>query len=535
MAKISELPELVDPAGTETVPVLIGGITRRARLDKLAGAAAGTLVAEATNDLRYRVAGAYDPAGARLTGNTAPAGTTAIYKKTFGQLFPDMGDEGGMIPWVEIAFEVAGPVRIKLFSTNGTGQPVYEADVGTFTPPAIVVLPALVRFTLPTPVKVAKAWRGGLYQAGSYVSALLNDGQNQTSMSGDYTVPTRNPDNNNATTARLFRLGVRYKSVGEQVDTLTTRVAAVEARGGGKTVLPSDTYLRAGELLPFLPDMTRIAWWGSSTMDYLGTELGTMAAAYGATPYAGGKAGELLEDTLARFGSRPALLNVVGGSIPADRSAVACVSQNGQTAALKPYAGTLAGVAGTLSWSTANNRLEFVRDAVGTAVPVADGTPMLPTIGRQHRNAVTLLNIGKNNFVPDYASADFIAQQTHEAFDWLSPFLKRVLVINHYVDMLSAPSDYKRFTKILEVNQKLRDRYGAQCVDLYAFICKGAVLFGKTVWQVTGVTPTAEDLAAQVRGNKPPSLSSDDQHLNAAGNVGMRWLIQQYIAQLGWY
>lgn len=41
MAKISELPIATDPDGTEWVPILQGGITKRVRLDSVGGGGGG--------------------------------------------------------------------------------------------------------------------------------------------------------------------------------------------------------------------------------------------------------------------------------------------------------------------------------------------------------------------------------------------------------------------------------------------------------------------------------------------------------------
>jgi lysophospholipase L1-like esterase len=146
-----------------------------------------------------------------------------------------------------------------------------------------------------------------------------------------------------------------------------------------------------------------------------------------------------------------------------------------------------------------------------------------------------LLNIGKNNINVNTAPAADIIRRTNEAWDWLAPQYKRSLVVNHFVNRDANPAVYEQYGKVREVNDALAERFGPFVVDIYSFVCLGLPQFGKAIWEVAVITPTQADLAAQAAGKKPPSLSADDLHLNAAGNKAVAWLLRQKLISLGWY
>ena len=295
--------------------------------------------------------------------------------------------------------------------------------------------------------------------------------------------------------------------------------------GGDASILPTDRSLMGGAVVPILPDMTRMAGWGSSTMEYMGAEVAAEMAALGVSYYNGGDAGVRAEHTLAQLGSHPALITVAGGSIPASGPVDVTASNVRASSLLKSFSGTLAGVAGTLS-STATT-LVFTRAAAGDAVAVPAGTPFIPTVGPQYRDAVNILNIGKNDI--GGAGADtMIIEKTAEAFAWMSPLVKRIVVMGHAVNRDTADDSPGR-AQIMTVNAAFARAYGALYFDLQSY------MVSPQIWIDAGVTPTADDLAAQARGNKPPSLSLDDLHFNAAGDAAVAKALRRFVVALGWY
>ena len=291
------------------------------------------------------------------------------------------------------------------------------------------------------------------------------------------------------------------------------------------SILPTDRALVGGAVVPILPDMTRMAGWGSSTMEYMGAEVAAEMAALGVSYYNGGDAGVRAEHTLAQLGSHPALITIAGGSIPASGPVDVTASNVRASNLLNAFSGTLAGVAGTLS-STATS-LVFTRAADGSATAVPAGTPFIPTIGPQYRNAVNVLNLGKNDI--GSAGADtMIIEKTAEAFAWLSPMVKRVVVMGHAVNRDTATDSPGR-TQIMAVNAAFARAYGALYFDLQGYMTS------PQIWIDAGVTPTQADLDAQARGNKPPTLSLDDLHFNAAGDAAIAKALRRFVVNLGWY
>lgn len=307
------------------------------------------------------------------------------------------------------------------------------------------------------------------------------------------------------------------------VDRLAPRIA--QRLGGGGQVVNSDKYVRDGQLLPLVTDMTRVIGVGSSSMEGLGGYLNPAVSALGSQFQGEGKRGEVSQQTIARLGSAPALLTFPGNSIPP--SGTATVTTNIPGYQLKAYTGTVAGVRGELSYAAP--AFTFTRSTAGTAVAVPAGTPFIPDIGTQYRGAVALLWMGKNDAgeVDDGREAGIIAR-TDQAFDWLSPQTKRALVIAHFMDTGTTAGSIER-KQLMAVNAAHKARYGNLFIDVHQLLTSDAI------WAATGITPTPQDRAEQALGNKPPSLSADAGHLNAAGYAAITKYIIDRMVSLGWY
>lgn len=306
---------------------------------------------------------------------------------------------------------------------------------------------------------------------------------------------------------------------------------------GGSTagVQTTDVYVRGTEVLPVMADTTRIAGWGSSTMQGMAGRLATMSAGFGATYYPGGVGGENLYQILARLGSRPAQIVLPGNELPASGSVVVTISNGISNRAGTSFVGTLLGVPVTVA--SDGTAWTLTRTTPGAVVAVPAGTPLISAPGETYKDAVALLNLGKNSFGAGGMTAQIIADATHAAFDWLAPQVKRALVIGHFTDSNTAVGGGE-YNDIRAVNAALKTRYKLPrinlFVDLQAFICENVPFFGQTAWQVAALTPTADDLASMAEGRKPPSLSSDAGHLNSPGYAAATWLIQQHLTATKW-
>lgn len=286
-------------------------------------------------------------------------------------------------------------------------------------------------------------------------------------------------------------------------------------------------YVRGAEVLPTNADTASIAGWGSSTMGGLRDHMGSMATSLGASYYNGGVGSQMVRHIAARLGSVPALVTVTGGAIPASGPVGVTLSNVPYMSNLS-YEGTLGGVLGTISAS--GGAYTFARSSAGDAVPIAADTPFLPTAGLQHRDSVTVLNMGKNDLTPGVpvSSRDLVIKYTSDSFDWLAPLNVRCIVMGHFVNR-DDPVDSGRREHIKAVNAAYADRYGPLYFDLQGY------LMSEQVWADTGLTPTAADLNNQGIGNLPPSLAADSQHLNAAAGAAVVAHLRKKFVSLGWY
>ena len=274
----------------------------------------------------------------------------------------------------------------------------------------------------------------------------------------------------------------------------------------------------------------KMAWWGSSTMERVSPELVQLARTYGLEYFNGGAGGQTAEQILARLGSRPALM--AGGTIPSS-GPVVLSTPTLSAAGGAPFAaaGTLAGIPGTLTKPQGQQRgYTFQRSQPGRPARIPAGTPFIPAKGREFRSGINHLNIGKNNLTGKRigeADPDTILGWTYEAHDWLAAGSQRILVWGHFVNTGTPESSSIR-KHIRHINDGLKARYGPRYLDL------SDLLTHPGVWDITGIQPTAEDLRQQALGNKPPSLSRDAAHLNAAGYRALRHILEQRLGELAW-
>ncbi|MCG2622289.1 hypothetical protein LVY72_10205 [Arthrobacter sp. I2-34] len=292
----------------------------------------------------------------------------------------------------------------------------------------------------------------------------------------------------------------------------------------------ADIFEDTRSLLPGAGHRLKMAWWGSSTMERIGPELELLARTYGMQYFNGGAGGQTAEQTLARLGSRPALMD--RGTIPASGPALLTTpSMSAAGHASFTAAGSLAGIPGTLSKAHGAQRgYTFRRSRPGRPARIPEGTPFVPAKGREFRTGINHLNIGKNNLTGEHRGTSdpgTILRWTYDAYDWLSATSPRVLVWGHFVNTGTPEASPVR-GKIRHINEALKDRYGPRFVDL------DGLLTHLGVWEITGVRPAASDLREQALGNKPPSLSLNSAHMNATGYKAVRHVIEQRLGELAW-
>jgi hypothetical protein len=311
------------------------------------------------------------------------------------------------------------------------------------------------------------------------------------------------------------------------------KLNVADLRIGGKSVSAgaginlNDTYMRDGQLLKYHANPLSVSGWGSSSMERMASQFASMIAGFDpdASYYNGGKGGERSTHIAGRLGSIPFKLTVAGASIPASGGVTVTGSNVLPSTSMKPFAGWLNGVYGTVS--STSSVMTFTRAVAGAATPSVGEFPFIPEIGPQHRGDVVFLWMGKNDV--DAYTAQEIIGRTDVSFDWLSPFIKRCLVLGHFHNSDWAP-DSSQSQKMDAVNAAHKLRYGSLFVDVQAY------LMSSQVWVDTGINPTSGDLAQQALGQKPDSLSVDADHLNDAAYLAINeHVLQPLIRQLGWY
>lgn len=273
-----------------------------------------------------------------------------------------------------------------------------------------------------------------------------------------------------------------------------------------------------------LPDTNNVWGFGSSTMALLGPHLNDKFA--GATFHAQGKGGERAEHIFARMGSSPARISLPGHVIPSS-GAVAVKAWNvPASASLKPFLGTLGGMRGVLS--STRSSVVFKRTEPGSAHALPAGTQFIPETSTDVRNAVVLLNAGKNNLQDSPRAVELVNSLTNTAYQWMAPSIKRCVVMTHFVNSNQSVGSLQ-YTNVQAVNQNILQNYGKFTFDLNAYV------LSEDIWDESGIKPSQKDRRQQDMGVKPDGLSRDAGHLNDAANAAVAARIGAHFIALGYY
>lgn len=284
-----------------------------------------------------------------------------------------------------------------------------------------------------------------------------------------------------------------------------------------------------GGLRPSETDMRRMVGWGSSTMNWLDYEFRKIAETIGAQYVNEGKGGEIGDATVARLGSRPAMVTFPSNTIPATAGEEVAVTISNVVAHgnPKPFNVMVAGVEGTLEMR--GSAWYFTKVRTGNEVTVEGAVEAVPVKGEEYRGDFTILNLGKNSFnrddIPDLV--EYVYGLAVEAFDYLAPISKRALVMGHFVNAPDGPGSVRQ-NNVLETNARLASHFGKLYVDMQG------MLESPRLWELSGLTPTSADLQAQADRTLPPSVQMDGQHLNDAGLKAVGALVREKMAELGW-
>lgn len=243
-----------------------------------------------------------------------------------------------------------------------------------------------------------------------------------------------------------------------------------------------------------------------------------------------GLGGQDAAQIISRQGGFCTLLSVTGQQIPANGAVTVTaytihVLFNATNSG--SITGSLAGVAGTLSWTSAGGYV-FTRSASGSVVTCFDRTPFIPDAVQAHTGLLNIITIGRNNFnsktsiIDLQSSVDTIIDKIESAISIFTPLNKRFLIggvlsldsVDEYVGTNNY--NYKRI-----LADYLNAKYPKSFVDL------------DLILRASG-TGSGQDAIDVANGITPSSLRADTVHPNNSGYAIIANAFYQRILLNGW-
>lgn len=273
----------------------------------------------------------------------------------------------------------------------------------------------------------------------------------------------------------------------------------------------------------------KLAAWGDSMTEGYGgggTDWPAVCAAtLGIERYNAGKSGYTSTEEAVLMGGIQLAITVSGNQVEASgATSVTAVSPNTsfRTTVARSFVGTLAGVPGTLA-KDASNVWTFTRTASGSVVPCPAGTLFVSTfVTVPYIDWITTVWLGRNNtLTPANVDRDIAAMVAV-----LRPITKRFLVIS-VLNAQDEPSGSGGYSQVATINSNLSTTYGASFVNLRGWLIANGLA-------AAGISATAGDTTAISEDRIPPSLMSDNLHLNAAGYTVTGNYIASIITAKGW-
>lgn len=278
-----------------------------------------------------------------------------------------------------------------------------------------------------------------------------------------------------------------------------------------------------GALAPAQARRDLIVGWGASGLEGMLPELADELADLPVTYVNHAKGGESVQHHAMRMGSRPALIEPV--TIPATGPVNVRASNTLPSNQMRAFTGWLAGIHGTMSVTT--NQLIFTRTTAGDPVEITSDTPFLPDIDPIYRDATAIFLPGENNL--PRAEVELVKEVTAGMLKYLRPLMPRILVMGLKGNLDFTVGDV-RWDRMHQINDFLIKLVGQD-----HYIDRQAILTGPEIWELTGLTPTAEDLDYQAAGKMPPSVAADTLHLNNIGDAAIAKVVRTRMHTLGWY
>lgn len=311
-----------------------------------------------------------------------------------------------------------------------------------------------------------------------------------------------------------------------------------ERLGSSATSAINGKVLVGGQLVNMMPNKDKLTLIGSSSLGSLSSYIIPKIKAFNSsiTAYTAAFGGAIMENQNVLLGIEKLKLNITGNTIPASGSVAATVTNNLNVIKDKmTMQGYINGVHGTIKTDDTDYfgslNVTFTRTTAGSAVTVASDVEFVPALEKEYQDTVQILWIGKNNLVSGLDSFNnygALMTETDALINYSKPLVKKVVIMTHFVNTNAAADDPSR-ARIYKVNAAYKAKYSDMVFDA------NAIITGTQIFTDLGLTRTAADIAQQNLGNKPPSLSADDAHLNTVANTYIAQKLADFIATKNWY
>ncbi|MGO3763469.1 hypothetical protein [Glutamicibacter arilaitensis] len=319
---------------------------------------------------------------------------------------------------------------------------------------------------------------------------------------------------------------VVYKGSGSSGGGVTSLQAGNDALGYTKT--RSDRITTIGDSLTYgyfggTPGPTADAW-PSKLQTLLGAPV-TLTNL--------GISGYTVDEEAIRVGAFPVPLTVAGGSIPASGSVDVTTSAviGWVPAGTRSYVGSLAGIPGTLTRTSASNTVfSFTRTSAGTATTVPAGTLFVSDFAG-HADEILFILLGRNDVSNGVMGAhgsvvEHVVAGIKRIVGWHARDLKKVVVMS-VTNTQSETSGTGGHATVLEINSQLATIYGPRFIDIRSLLVNDAIY-------ALGITPTTEDLAAMAADAIPSSIMDDNTHWSKDAHTFVAEIAHNYLTDRDW-
>lgn len=271
---------------------------------------------------------------------------------------------------------------------------------------------------------------------------------------------------------------------------------------------------------PVTPSRTVFDAWGDSLTEggglgqtWLVSEAWPARAATvltGTTVNNRGRSGDTTDEVLIRMGVHQLYFTVTGGSIPASGAVAVVTKFKSYIPRDRVYAGSLAGIPGTLAFTFATNTWTFTRTTSGTALAVA-GSTLFVTGQNLVKTTPFVYWAARNDW--DFAvtglegvMADHIIANHRKVLDYLPAGEKRVLFFGPTLRSTETTGS-AGYIRVWDTINKMKAAFPGNFYCVMDYLIDHAL-------DDAGITKTAGDLTAIANREAPPSIfiSGDTTH-----------------------